>query len=69
MNGDPEAPYWCPGESDFTLRWNRSFQGGWFWGEGQDSMMFTVDELMTNTRQVLVEIQICCLELLLINEA
>lgn len=47
LNGDPEAPYWCPGESDFTLRWNRSFQGGWFWGEGQDSMMFTVDELMT----------------------
>ncbi|MDR3268346.1 MAG: alpha-L-fucosidase, partial [Tannerella sp.] len=47
LNGEPFAPYWCPGESDFTLRWNRSFQGGWFWKEGQDSMMFTVDELMT----------------------
>jgi alpha-L-fucosidase len=47
LNGDPFAPYWCPGESDFTLRWNRSFQGGWFWTAGQDSMMFTVDELMT----------------------
>jgi alpha-L-fucosidase len=47
LNGDPFAPYWCPGESDFTLRWNHSFQGGWFWKEGQDSMMFSVDELMT----------------------
>jgi alpha-L-fucosidase len=47
LNGDPFAPYWCPGESDFTLRWNRSFQGGWFWTAGEDSMMFTVDELMT----------------------
>jgi alpha-L-fucosidase len=47
LNGDPLAPYWCPGESDFTLRWNRSFQGGWFWTAGQDSMMFSVDELMT----------------------
>jgi alpha-L-fucosidase len=47
LNGDPSAPYWCPGESDFTLRWNRSFQGGWFWTAGQDSMMFTTDELMT----------------------
>ena len=46
LHGDPFAPYWCPGESDFTLRWNRSFQGGWFWTAGQDSMMFTVDELM-----------------------
>jgi alpha-L-fucosidase len=47
LNGNPFAPYWCPGESDFTLRWNASFQGGWFWTAGQDSMMFTVDELMT----------------------
>ncbi|MDR1381263.1 MAG: alpha-L-fucosidase [Tannerella sp.] len=47
LNGDPFASYWCPGESDFTLRWNRSFQGGWFWKAGQDSMMFTIDELMT----------------------
>lgn len=46
LNGRAEAPFWCPGESDFTLRWNRSFQGGWFWTAGQDSMMFTLDELM-----------------------
>jgi alpha-L-fucosidase len=47
LNGDPLAQYWCPGESDFTLRWNRSFQGGWFWKAGQDAMMFNIDELMT----------------------
>ncbi len=47
LNGRSNAPYWCPGESDFTLRWNTSFQGGWFWHENQDSMMFSVDELMT----------------------
>lgn len=46
MNGDPSAPYWCPGESDFTLRWNRSYMGGWFWKEGQDSMIFTVPQLL-----------------------
>lgn len=46
LNGDPFAPFWCPGESDFTLRWNSSFQGGWFWTGGQDSMMFTVPELL-----------------------
>ncbi len=46
LNGDPFAPFWCPGESDFTLRWNSSFQGGWFWTAGQDSMMFTIPELL-----------------------
>lgn len=46
LNGDPDAPYWCPGESDFTLRKNSSFQGGWFWREGEDDEIFTVDELM-----------------------
>ncbi len=47
LNGNPDGLFWCPGESDFTLRWNHSFQGGWFWKAGQDNMMFTVDELMT----------------------
>ncbi|WP_106829704.1 alpha-L-fucosidase [Parabacteroides pacaensis] len=46
LNGNPGAPFWCPGESDFTLRWNKSYQGGWFWHADQDSMIFTVDELM-----------------------
>ncbi len=46
LNGRPDAPFWCPGESDFTLRYNNSFQGGWFWKAGQDSLMFSVEELM-----------------------
>ena len=46
LNGNPNAPYWCPGESDFTLRWNRSFQGGWFWHENEDEKLFSVEELM-----------------------
>lgn len=46
LHGRPDAPFWCPGESDFTLRYNWSYQGGWFWHEGQDHMMFSVDELM-----------------------
>ena len=46
LHGRPDAPFWCPGESDFTLRYNRSFDGGWFWKAGQDSLMFSVDELM-----------------------
>ncbi len=46
LNGDPSAPFWCPGEADFTLRWNQSFQGGWFWTAGQDSMMFSIPELL-----------------------
>ncbi len=46
LNGNPDAPFWCPGESDFTLRWNSSFQGGWFWHEGEGEKMCTVDELM-----------------------
>ncbi len=46
LHGDPYAPFWCPGEADFTLRWNNSFQGGWFWHAGEDHKMFTLDELM-----------------------
>jgi alpha-L-fucosidase len=46
LNGRPDAPYWCPGESDFTLRWNNSFQGGWFWHAGEDSKIFTLKEMM-----------------------
>lgn len=46
LNGNAQAPFWCPGESDFTLRYNSSYQGGWFWHADQDSLMFNVDELM-----------------------
>ena len=37
--------FWCPGESDFPLRLNSSFQGGWFWHKDQDDKLRTLDEL------------------------
>ena len=46
LHGDPDGTRWCPGEADFTLRHNSSFQGGWFWRKGQDNRIFTVPELM-----------------------
>lgn len=46
LNGNPDARFWCPGESDFTLRWNSSFEGGWFWHAGDDSKIFTLKEMM-----------------------
>lgn len=46
MHGNPEGPFWCPGEADFTLRHNTSFQGGWFCGAGEDDKIFSVDQLM-----------------------
>ncbi len=46
LHGRPDAPFWCPGESDFTLRYNSSYQGGWFWKAGEDDQLFSVEELM-----------------------
>jgi len=46
LNGNPEGLFWCPGESDFPLRLNSSFQGGWFWHKDQDDQMRTLEELL-----------------------
>lgn len=46
LHGDPHAPHWCPGESDFTLRLQRAFSYGWIWREGEDEMLYSVDQLM-----------------------
>ena len=46
LNGNPNGLFWCPGESDFPLRLNASFQGGWFWHKGEDDQLRSVDELM-----------------------
>ena len=46
LHGRADAPFWCPGEADFTLRHNGAFQGGWFWKEGEDDRMFNVNQLM-----------------------
>jgi alpha-L-fucosidase len=46
LNGNPDGKFWCPGEADFPLRRNNNFQGGWFWHEGDDDKLFSLDELM-----------------------
>jgi len=46
LNGNPKGLFWCPGESDFPLRLNSSFQGGWFWHKDQDDQMRTIEELL-----------------------
>jgi len=46
LNGNPSGLFWCPGESDFPLRLNSSFQGGWFWHKDQDNKMRSLEELM-----------------------
>jgi alpha-L-fucosidase len=46
LNGNPKGLFWCPGESDFPLRLNSSFQGGWFWHKDQDDKLRSLKELM-----------------------
>ena len=45
LNGNPDGNFWCPGEADFPLRKNASFQGGWFWHKNQDDQLRSLDEL------------------------
>ncbi len=45
-NGNPNGLFWCPGEADFPLRKNASFQGGWFWHKDQDDQIRSLDELL-----------------------
>ncbi len=45
LNGNPNGAFWCPGEADFPLR-EHAFQGGWFWHEGEDSTIRSVNDLM-----------------------
>ena len=46
LNGNPNGLFWCPGEADFPLRLNSTFQGGWFWHKDQDNKIRTLEELM-----------------------
>jgi alpha-L-fucosidase len=45
LNGNPDGQFWCPGEADFPLRRNNTFGGGWFWHEGEDDKIFSMEEL------------------------
>lgn len=46
LNGNPDGDFWCPGEADFPLRKNNTFQGGWFWHEGEDNKLFSLTQLV-----------------------
>lgn len=46
LHGDPEGRIWCPAESDFPNRRNNAWNGGWLWKDGEDNMLFSVDELV-----------------------
>ena len=50
LNGNPSGEFWCPGEADFALRkWTKekpAFQGGWFWHDGEEDRIRTLDDLM-----------------------
>ncbi len=46
LNGSPNGLFWCPGEADFPLRRTNTFQGGWFWHEGDDDKLYSMGELM-----------------------
>jgi alpha-L-fucosidase len=46
LNGNPNGLFWCPGEADFPLRLNSTFQGGWFWHKDQDNKIRSLEELM-----------------------
>ena len=40
---------WCPAESDFPNRYaKKSYQGGWFWKEGEDDAVVPAEELFEN---------------------
>jgi len=45
--GDPDGQYWAPAESDMPNRDQRkAFMGGWFWREGDDEHLYSVEHLL-----------------------
>ena len=46
QHGDPDGKIWCPGESDFPIRRNNAWNGGWLWKANQESYLFTLKELI-----------------------
>ncbi len=45
LHGDPRGKLWCPAESDFPIRKNNAWNGGWLWKANQENYLFTVREL------------------------
>jgi alpha-L-fucosidase len=46
LHGDPDGKIWCPAESDFPIRRNNAWNGGWLWKANQEGYLFTVNELV-----------------------
>jgi alpha-L-fucosidase len=46
LGGNPEGCRWVPGETDMPNRGQKNtFQGGWFWREGDDKFLYSLDHL------------------------
>lgn len=59
LHGNPDGKFWCPGESDFPIRRNYAWNGGWLWKEGEDKDLFTVKELVNKYEKLWAVILIC----------
>lgn len=46
LNGDPNGVFWMPAEADFPNHKKSAWNGGWLWKEGQDSYLFSADDLI-----------------------
>ena len=47
LNGNPDGAVWAPGEADMPNRdQHLAKQGGWFWQEGDDQYLYSVDHLV-----------------------
>ncbi len=44
--GSPDGELWVPGEADMPNRGQHSFLGGWFWRDGDDPTVFSLDHLV-----------------------
>lgn len=45
--GAPDGKFWCPAESDIPNRnQHKCFQGGWFWRKGEESGLYSPEELL-----------------------
>ncbi|MHC1695334.1 MAG: alpha-L-fucosidase [Eubacteriales bacterium] len=44
--GDPDGCIWSPAETDMPNRKVQAYLGGWFWCEGEDDLLYSVDELV-----------------------
>jgi alpha-L-fucosidase len=46
LNGDLNGKFWMPAEADFPNHKKSAWNGGWLWREGQDSLLFSADDLI-----------------------